>query len=135
MTDPGANGAVATTYLSRNKKQAAHEPPVYFVVSDNPLTALEVAQETAPATLIEWRDVGGKEVADAAIVQRHLTDINRRIVRQRIGCHAARRLNDRLNIAVRFNANQQIGRFVSPLTDTGDKRATHLLMLAEELSQ
>ena len=70
---------------------------------------LKVAQEAAPALFIKRRNVGDHKVANSLFTLHHLTDVNRLIAGKRIGRHAAGRLNNLLNIAFRFNANQQVG--------------------------
>ncbi len=103
--------------------------------SDDTRAAFEVAQEAAPAAFIERRDVGSEKVADALLVRHHFTDINRRVIRQRIRSNAARRLNHSLYIALRLDANQQVRLLIRAFANTGDKGVAHLFVFAEQLRQ
>ncbi|MNI85821.1 hypothetical protein D3C73_1428480 [compost metagenome] len=47
---------------------------------DDPVL-FKIAQETAPAALVERRDVFGNKVADPFLTFHHLADINRLITR------------------------------------------------------
>lgn len=51
-----------------------------LLYSDNPVL-FKIAQEAAPATFVERRDVLGNKVADALLAFFHQTDINRFIAR------------------------------------------------------